>query len=228
MRVAADLLARGGREAVSTRLVSAAAGVQAPTIYRQFGDMRGLLDAVARETFTAYVRQQKSDQITDDPIEDLKRGWDMHVAFGLAHPVVYALIYGDPTASASTSAARDAHAHLHHLLTRAAEAGWLKVSVARAAQLLVAAGSGVTLSLIATPPAARDLQLSETLRAVLFAAITISPTPNGASEEKAPRKRVAARAVALHAVLSDATDGLTLAERQLLSEWLNRLADTNG
>ena len=38
--------ADGGRGAVTTRAVSAAARVQPPTIYRQFGDMRGLLDAV--------------------------------------------------------------------------------------------------------------------------------------------------------------------------------------
>src|SRR4051794_36006940 len=47
LQAAARLLAEGGREAVSTRAVSRAAGVQAPTIYRQFGDMQGLLDAVA-------------------------------------------------------------------------------------------------------------------------------------------------------------------------------------
>ena len=43
----AKLLAEGGREAASTRAVGAAAGVQAPTIYRLFGDKQGLLDAVA-------------------------------------------------------------------------------------------------------------------------------------------------------------------------------------
>ncbi len=41
LQAAARLLAEGGREAVSTRAVSSAAGVQAPTIYRQFGDMQG-------------------------------------------------------------------------------------------------------------------------------------------------------------------------------------------
>jgi hypothetical protein len=34
VQAAARLLAEGGREAVSTRAVAAAAGVQAPTIYR--------------------------------------------------------------------------------------------------------------------------------------------------------------------------------------------------
>ena len=47
LRAAADLLQTGGIEAVSTRAVAAAAGVQPPTIYRQFGDKDGLLDALA-------------------------------------------------------------------------------------------------------------------------------------------------------------------------------------
>ena len=52
---AAGLLTKGGREAVSTRAVSAAAGVQAPTIYRLFGDKQGLLEAVASHGFTTYL-----------------------------------------------------------------------------------------------------------------------------------------------------------------------------
>ena len=56
VEAAAALLAQGGREAVSTRAVSAAAGVQAPTIYRIFGDKQGLLDAVASRGFAEYVR----------------------------------------------------------------------------------------------------------------------------------------------------------------------------
>ena len=56
VEAAAQLLATGGREAVSTRAVSAAAGVQAPTIYRLFGDKQGLLDAVASRGFADYLR----------------------------------------------------------------------------------------------------------------------------------------------------------------------------
>ena len=48
---AVDLLARGGREALTTRAVAAAAGVQAPTISRLFGDKQGLVDAVAEHGF---------------------------------------------------------------------------------------------------------------------------------------------------------------------------------
>src|SRR5437764_7635674 len=84
LRAATELLAGGGRNAVTTRAVSAAAGVQAPTIYRQFGDMQGLLDVVARETLAVHVDEQATRPPTNDPVEDLRRGWDLHIAFGLA------------------------------------------------------------------------------------------------------------------------------------------------
>src|SRR2546421_3911887 len=93
LRAATELLASGGRNAVTTRAVSAAAGVQPPTIYRHFGDMQGLLDVAARETLAIHVREQATRALTNDPVDDLRRGWDLHVAFGLAHPDAFALLY---------------------------------------------------------------------------------------------------------------------------------------
>src|SRR3954464_5384274 len=49
------VLARGGRDAVTTRAVADAAGLQPPAIYRLFGDKDGLLDAVAGHGFAAFV-----------------------------------------------------------------------------------------------------------------------------------------------------------------------------
>ncbi len=54
------LLNHGGRDAVTTRAVAEAAGVQAPTIYRLFGDKGRLLDAVAEYGFAAYLGQRRS------------------------------------------------------------------------------------------------------------------------------------------------------------------------
>ncbi len=96
VRAATELLATGGRNAVTTRAVSAAAGVQPPTIYRHFGDMQGLLDVVARETLAVHVREQATRALTNDPVEDLRRGWDLHIAFGLAHPDAFALAVQRP------------------------------------------------------------------------------------------------------------------------------------
>ena len=93
MRAAAELLAEGGREAVSTRSVAAAAGVQAPTIYRLFGDMRGLLDEEAAFGFSEYLRSKVAREVVEDPVEELRRGWDLHVGFGLDNPGLYRLMY---------------------------------------------------------------------------------------------------------------------------------------
>ena len=94
VETAAALLARGGREAVTTRAVATAAGVQPPTIYRLFGDKVGLLDAVTEHGFRAYLADK--GVASADPVADLRSGWDLHVGFGLANPGLYALMYGDP------------------------------------------------------------------------------------------------------------------------------------
>ena len=224
IQAAAELLARGGREAASTRAVSIAAGVQAPVIYRLFGDMRGLLDAVAQAALAGYVRRKATRQPTADPVEELRRGWDQHVAFGLEHPVVYSLIYGDPAASSDAPMAREGFASLLKLVERVAQAGLLRVSVPHAARLIAAGGEGVTLQLIATPVAARDPKLSSAMREAVVSAITLPVASGEASEGTPGSDRVAARAVALRAVLGEAPGILSHAEQELLGEWLDRLA----
>ncbi len=228
MRATAELLARGGHHEVSSRAVSTAAGVQAPTIYRQFGDMRGLLDAVARETFAEYVRQKATREQTDDSIEDLRRGWDIHVAFGLANPAVHALIYDAPTTMADASVARDAATILNGLVARVAEAGRLRVTVPHAVSLIAAAGEGVTRSLIATPPDARDLRLSATMREAVIAAITVAPLDVSPGTTAPGQQRVAASAARRATARADVPGVLSSAERLLLGEWLDRLADVGG
>lgn len=226
IKAAAKLLAQGGKEAASTRAVSAAAGVQAPVIYRHFGDMRGLLDAVAQATLAGYVRRKTARQPGDDPVEDLRAGWDQHVAFGLEHPAVYALVYGDPAATAASPMAREGFATLLKLLERVAQAGRLRVDVPHAARLVTAAGEGVTLQLIATPPEERDLGLSAAMREAVVSAIILPAASGETSRQTSGVERVAARAIALRAVLGEAPGILSQAEQALLDEWLERLAHT--
>lgn len=211
---AAALLSEGGREAVSTRAVSAAAAVQAPAIYRQFGDMRGLLDEAARKVLADYVRDKAKRRTSDDPLADFRRGWDEHIAFGLANPDAYAILYGGASESA---AGREGLALLEALLARVAEAGRLRMNVSDAARLVQAGGRGVVFSLIAAP----DPRLSDAMREALLSAITdTAPAP-----ARTTKKRVAPRAIALRAVLPEAQRTLSTGERQLLGEWLDRLSD---
>jgi AcrR family transcriptional regulator len=85
VEVAARLLSEQGAAAVTTRAVALAAGVQAPAIYRLFGDKDGLLDAVAEHVLAGYVAGKALAADTDDPIADLRAAWDTHVGFGLAN-----------------------------------------------------------------------------------------------------------------------------------------------
>src|ERR1700730_7816224 len=156
VRAAAELLATGGRNAVTTRAVSAAARGQPPTIYRHFGDMQGLLGVVARETLTVQVREQANRALTNDPVEDLRRGWDLHVAFGLANPDAFALLYSAPSVAAHTSLIREGVAVLQGLVARIAEAGRLRVDVVHATVLIHAAGTVLALTPHGAPSTARD------------------------------------------------------------------------
>ena len=213
---AAALLAEDGRVAVSTRAVSAAAGVQAPTIYRLFGDKQGLLDAMATHGFTASLNSKTDLKPSDDPVEDLRAGWDLHVGFGLANPALYSLMYGEPRPGASPPAAVAAAEILAVHIRRIAEAGRLRVSEERAAHLVHAVGCGTTLTLIAMPEDRRDPALSETAREAVIAAITTdAPAPATPGAVSA--------AIALRAVLPQ-TSALTAHEQALLQEWLDRIA----
>jgi AcrR family transcriptional regulator len=213
---------------VTTRSVSAAAGVQPPTIYRHFGDMQGLLDVVARETLAVHIGEQANRALTNDPVEDLRRGWDLHIGFGLAHPDAFALLYSAPSVAASVSAIDEGVAVLQALVARIAEAGRLRVDVAQATALIHAAGTGVTITLAATPPGQRDPRLSEVMREAILTAITIpgsAETPHGGADRASMAEQVAVHAIALKALLlTEASGALSPAERQLLNDWLDRLA----
>lgn len=213
---AASLLESDGEEALSTRAVSAAAGVQAPTIYRLFGDKQGLLDAVVTRGFEDYLAEKTVRAPGDDPVADLRAGWDLHVGLALERPALYRLMYARPQATGHSPAARAAFVELAALVRRIAAAGRLRVPEGRAVGMVHAAGSGVALSLIAVPPDQRDAGLSHAARDAVIAAITSDAVPTAGVGP-------VGAAVALRASLDD-LDALTPAERSLLGEWLDRVA----
>ncbi|HEY6888149.1 MAG TPA: TetR/AcrR family transcriptional regulator, partial [Solirubrobacter sp.] len=192
------------------------AGVQAPAIYRLFGDKRGLLEAVAERGLERYVQEKSVREAGPDPVADLRAGWDLHIGFGLANPAIYGLMYGDPRPGTVSRAAAAGLEVLERHVHRIAAAGRLRVSERRAVDLLHAAGLGTVLALLAMPEDARDLALSDMAREAVLAAIT---TDSPVLESPSP----ATAAIALRAALPDATP-LSEGERHLLDEWLDRLA----
>ncbi|KQS73699.1 TetR/AcrR family transcriptional regulator [Modestobacter sp. Leaf380] len=214
VEVAARLLAAGGADAVTTRAVAAEAGVQAPTIYRLFGDKDGLLDAVAEHVFTTYVAGKQLAPQTDDPVADLRAGWDVHVGFGLANPALSALL-ADPRRGARSPAVRAGADVLRARVRRVAAAGRLRVSEERAVDLVHSIGTGCVLTLVRTPPEERDLGLVDAAWDAVLAAVTTDAAGT------APEGTTVA-AVALRAGLDDVAV-LSASERALLAEWLDRI-----
>jgi AcrR family transcriptional regulator len=189
------------------------AEVQAPTIYRLFQDKQGLLHAVAERVFAAYAAEKARSVPCQDAVDDLRAGWDAYIAFGVTHPAVFALIHAaiprrSPAADAGLTVLR---ARVH----RVAISGRLIASEERAVDLLHAAGTGTVFALLAKPPEARA-GLANAARDAVFGAIL---------DAAAPRVNAAIRRLAstLRASI-DEISNVTPGERQLLGEWLERIA----
>jgi AcrR family transcriptional regulator len=215
VEAAADLLAREGRDAVTTRAVAVAAGLQPPAIYRLFGDKDGLLEAVAEYGFATFLAGKDVDPDPPDLIEDLRAGWDLAVEFGLDNPALYALMYSEPTrpASAAFEAGMEI---LMGRIRRLAAGGWLRVDEELAAMIIHATARGAVLTWLSLPEDRRNPALLTTLRESMVAAVT--------NQEPAVRTGGPAGAArALRAALPDQTT-LSGGERHLLGEWLDRLA----
>lgn len=216
---AAELLDSAGGEDVSTRAICERAGVRSPTLYHHFGSKERLLNAVVSHGFRAFLASSSPAEAADDPIERIRTGWDLHVRFGLENPSFYALVYGRARPGQPCAVVADLQAMILEALQPAAASGRLRVAPEHAAAQIVAASSGVALSLIAHPDDERDLALSDRVRDAILDSIT---TPNGRRTAAKPTR--ASAAVALAAALDDTPAGFSETEAALLREWLQRLA----
>lgn len=213
---ALSLLAAGGGEAVSTRDVTSALNIQAPTLYRIFGDKQGLLDAAAAYGFATHLAQWQGWQPGIPLIDQIRQGWDMHIKWGVENPYLYSIAYGQARPGVNSQAAQEIDAILRTLAEQAASDGLLRVPVTHAVHMLRAVGTGVVFTLIAMPEGSRDERLSErSLEAVLSAILVEKATPETGTHSGA--------AIHLKANLATAT-GFTVNERALFGEWLDRLA----
>jgi AcrR family transcriptional regulator len=222
VEAAAWLLRAGGPGAVTTRGVAERAGVQAPTIYRLFGDKDGLLEAVAEHVMATFVADKAAHAAAAtaadvDPLDDLRASWRKQIEFGLANPAVFRLL-SDPERVINSAAARTGRQILEARVHRLAAIGRLRVPEPHAVDLIQAAGVGTIQTLLATPQERRDPGLGDAMmEAVLGRILTDAPT-------EAPAGTLAT-AVALRA-LAPQLRVLSDSERQLLIEWLDRITET--
>jgi AcrR family transcriptional regulator len=180
-----------------------------PTLYHFFGSKQGLIDAVIDYGFDLYLSEKNAMESTGDPIQDLRKGWDAHVDFGLKNPGFYTLMYGKVRPGHSPQAQARPSEILRSLTSQAAEQGRLAVPSEQAAAHVLVANIGVTLRqiILARP----DPDLSAAVREGAIAAIT--GTGGARQDPVGTVIELAATNV----------DNLGHAETQLLIQWLTKL-----
>jgi hypothetical protein len=129
------------------------------------------MDAVVTDAFERYLAEKRRLQPTGDPVVDLRRGWDAHVSFARANPVVYQLMFpprGDPP-----QAATESRRLLRDGFEQLAAAGSLREGITPelATRSLSAALHGVTAAICREPTSRGNSRLSVTVRDALVAAL---------------------------------------------------------
>lgn len=223
LEAAESLLNASSDGDIATRAVCDAAGVGAPVLYRLFGDKNGLLSAVVDYGFDRYLDSKRAATPSDDPVADLRSGWDSHVAFAQAHPAVYRLMFS-PTLGTIPNAPKEAFELLLQVLERCAGAGRLRTEPQIAAEAIMSANIGVALSLVSQPDIYVDPNLSTRVRDAVHAVLLTESSSRGRKRAGGPDMGTAAAHLgALVRNSADAT-ALTGAETALLLQWLSLLA----
>src|SRR5262245_62390826 len=106
LAAAERILSRGGEGALSIRELCDRVGVTAPTIYHHFGDKDGLVAEVVDACFAEFDRALAAAPTPSDPVAALAWVGERYVAYGVAHPAHYRLLFDrrhTPTPSALAS-----------------------------------------------------------------------------------------------------------------------------
>ncbi|WP_344901555.1 TetR/AcrR family transcriptional regulator [Actinomadura meridiana] len=213
LTAAARLLRDEGPSAVTTRRVAQEAGLQPPALYRFFQGKDDLLDAVAEHVFAEHVAGKQTTAPSDDPVEDLRAGWNTQISFGLANPYVFGLLLDAARARATAPEVKGLRI-LAERVHRIAAAGRLRVSEERAVNLIRSAGIGTVHTLLTLPPEQSDPHLADAAFDAIARAILMDEPTVG-------RQDPAAVVAAFRNLLPELPT-LTKPEVALLDEWLQR------
>lgn len=155
LQAAAQVLERGGVEALTTRAVCEAAGVKSPTLYHYFGGKDGLAQALVRRGMQQFMAKKRAVQQVEDPMQQLRDGWDVAVDFALRHPALHAL-YSEQLRT-QPELADDAYALMRSHIQRLVDRGVFKVGVDEASRVVWAASTGV-LALVSMGRTKREVE----------------------------------------------------------------------
>jgi AcrR family transcriptional regulator len=94
LEAAARLLGEEGPAALSVRRLASEAGTSTMAVYTHFGGMPALVREVVVEGFARLHARVAEVATSDDPVDDLARIAAAYRANALAHPHLYAVMFG--------------------------------------------------------------------------------------------------------------------------------------
>jgi AcrR family transcriptional regulator len=229
LEAASELVSRSADADVSTRAVSEAAGVTAPTLYHHFGDKEGLLAAVVDFGWATFLESKRTTAAVahENVSDDIRAGWDNHLEFARENPNFYKLMWS-PVVSANSAAFREAFQMLYDRLELGASRGQLRVSVETGARMVMSAATGAALSMISQPDLFGDPTFTTQLREAVVAAVTVEDETPSAGKRRAratSEPTIATAAATLESKLAVEDTPLTAPETALMRQWLSTLAD---
>jgi len=85
----------GTEETVTLRAVAREVGIAAPSIYAHYADRQAIMLAVVRRVFDELARAIEAAlaRAGDDPVDQLVAGCEAYVAYALAHPARYRILF---------------------------------------------------------------------------------------------------------------------------------------
>ncbi len=97
LEVAADVLAEEGPSALTARRVTREAGTSTMAVYTHFGGMPALVREIVADGFDRLHARVDAVPVTEDPLADLTAMAGAYRAHALAHPHLYAVMFGATT-----------------------------------------------------------------------------------------------------------------------------------
>ena len=217
VRAAEALLLESSECDISTRAVCEVVGVGSPVLYRLFGDKNGLISAVVDCAFERYLASKSAQRLSEDPVADLYSAWDLHIAFAVKNQAVYRIAYA-PSLAEVPAGVEQARQLLVARLIRCAEGGRLTSTPEEAAQVMMAAATGVAISLISQPATFDYPNLSQQVRDSVLRGLVLRPFRD--------RRTDTLKSVALQmaALLRANQTPLTGPEQAMLLQWLGTVS----
>jgi hypothetical protein len=152
----------------------------------------------------------------------LYSAWDLHIAFALKNRSVYRMAYA-PSLAEVPAGVEQARELLVERLVRCAEGGRLTTTPNEAAQIMMAAATGVALSLITQPSTFDYPGLSQQVRDSVLGELLVQTVPSDRPPDTL--KSVALRMAVL---LRANQTPLTGPELALMLQWLDTVSSAAG